>query len=202
MLRILYNLMRSGKIPHLPLYTGGLMKKISRVYDVHCYGVPRIRPGFEVSDIPQLPVFYDELLNGKYFRESSIVLISSGMMNKKTLSNRLAQQWFMRKNFGIALVGYQSPDSPGYSLLNSEKGKGFMFGDRKTVRQCSVGNFRFTSHAILDDLVDYIQDVKPKQLFIVHGDIEASENLAIKVSEILPGTRIAIPVTGNPYILE
>ncbi len=199
MLRLLYSLMRKGSIPHLPLYTGGLMRKISIIYDHYCYSVPRKEPGFEVSDIPQEKIRYDEIYTGKYFKEPSIVLVPSGMMNQGTLSYKLALKWFMHRNFGIATVGYQDEDSPGYKLEQSEGGEEFKFGYRKVKRSCSYKKFRFTSHAVMEDILNYISITKPKQVFVVHGETEASEKLALNIQERFPECRAIIPVIGKHY---
>lgn len=200
-LKIFYDLMRKGSIPTLPIYSGGLGRKISRVYDRYCYTEPMVRPGFEVSDIPQQIIKREELFTAKYFKEPSIVIASSGMLNKGTISFRLAEKWFMEKDFGIAMVGYQDEDSNGFSLLNSEKGKPFKWAGRKAIRSCEVDKFRFTSHALPEDMLEYIERVKPSILFIVHGDIDSCEAMAAEVTGRMPQTRVIIPEAKRQYEL-
>ncbi|MBM2815885.1 MAG: hypothetical protein HW421_2647 [Ignavibacteria bacterium] len=199
MLKLLYRLMYKCTIPNLPIYTGGLAKKISRVYDKYCYTVPMLEPGFEISDIPQEKIIYDELYTGKYFKESAILVLPSGMMNRGTLTHRLAYEWFRRKNFGIAIVGYQSPDSPGSVLLNSETGKIFEFGSRKVERRCSLERFRFSSHASFNGIYNYILQTKPKELFIFHGSDESCDALAESVSDSRLPTKIHVAEQGREY---
>ncbi len=201
MLKLVYELMRGGSIPYLPVYTAGLGKKISKVYDRYNYTVPRIEEGLKLSDIPQERIEYDNLFTGKYFKEPSLVLVSSGMVNKGTLAYNLAERWMMYKNFGIAIVGYQDEDTPGYRLVKSEKGKQFIFGGKKAKRACMLDVFRFTSHASLGGLLGYISDVHPKRLFIVHGDANAAGNLALNVSRLFADIKISIPGTGKKYDL-
>jgi cleavage and polyadenylation specificity factor subunit 3 len=198
-LKILYDLMRKGSIPHLPIYTKGLSQKISKVYDHYCYAVPMMEPGFEVSDIPQRKLYYHDLNSGLLFKESSIVVVPSGMIVKDTISHRLALKFFKEKNSGIAIVGYQDESTPGWQLQNSQKDIEFLFGNKKIKRVCNVEKFRFTSHALIDDILTYINEVKPNNLFIIHGDKNASENLAAKVSEMLPETTVIIPEIGYSY---
>lgn len=201
LLTMLYRMMRANEIPHLPLYTGGLCRKISRVYDVYCYAAPNINPGFEISDIPQIPLDYDKLLNDKYFTTPSIVLATSGMINPGTVSHTLAQRWFRHANFGIALIGYQQEDAPGYALLRSEKGRPFLFGASSHRRSCDVRHFRLSAHANRNDLLRYIADVRPKSLYLVHGDSEACEWIGRETMERLPQTKVCIPALGKPYAL-
>jgi Cft2 family RNA processing exonuclease len=197
----LYRLMQRGTIPTLPLYTAGLGRKLNKVYDTYCYKEPTIRPGFEISDIPQLMINQRDVGSGDYLKEPSIVLASSGMLHKDTTSFQLAKIWFSKPNFGICFVGYQDPDAPGTSILHSKKNEPFSFAGATVKRSCSVERFRFSAHATGDDLVSYILDIRPKLLVITHGSIESCEKLALIVREALPRTRILIPRAGVPYLL-
>lgn len=198
-LKILHNLMIHGDIPHLPIYTGGLANRISLYYDKYCYTVPMVNPGFEISDIPQERILRSELMKGKYLREPSIVVASSGMINEGTISYDLAKRWMRTPNFGIAFVGYQDEDEPGYALLKSKKDKEFKFGKIKIKRSCHLDDFRFSSHASLEGLTGFIGEVKPKHLFIVHGEADSSENLAAMVHDRHKDIRIYLPEIGRSY---
>ncbi len=200
-LKILQDLMIHGDIPHLPLYSGGLADRISLYYDKYCYTVPMVRPGFEISDIPQEKILRSELMKGKYLREPSIVIAGSGMVNSGTISYELAKRWMRSRNFGIAYVGYQDPDQEGYALLHSEKDKEFKFGNIKAKRKCKVDSFRFSSHASLEELLEFIGEVNPKYLFIVHGEQDSSENLAMLVQERYKKIMIILPEIEKIYPL-
>lgn len=200
-LKILYDLMRKGSIPVLPIYTGGIGQRISIIYDKYCYSVPMMNPGFEVSDIPQIRIRYDELSSGDYFKEPGIVVTSNGMMQQGTVSYKLALKWFRLKNFGIAIVGYQDDNSPGWQLQRSEIDKEFEYGDKKVKRSCRLDTFRFTSHSSLSGIVDYISEVKPNQVFAVHGSEDSCENMCLSVQTVLPDCGTVIPILGKEYIL-
>jgi len=193
--------MQNNSIPNLTIYTGGLGKIISGFYDKYCYSVPMVKPGFEISDIPQEYIIWDELLTGKYFKEPSIVVASSGMMNKGTASYQLAQRWMKLKNSGIAFIGYLDESSPGYELLHSDMNKDFKFAGKKERRMCEVKNFRFTSHAYLNDILNYISDIKPSKIYINHGDLLSSENLSMRISQNLNNTQIYLPEKKKTYKL-
>lgn len=201
-LRTLYTLMRKGSIPTVPIYTGGLGVKINKVYDQYCYTEPLRTPGFEVSDIPQERIRFESLFTNDYMRHPSIVVASSGMMSKGTTSYALATAWMQKPNFGIAVIGYQDPDSPGFGLLHSSPNRPFDFGGRTLQRSCMLDRFRFSAHASLEGLLGLIMDVRPSTLCIVHGEPEACDHLALCVRERLPGTRIIIPRLGRAYEIE
>lgn len=200
-LTTLYSAMRRGSIPHLPIWTGGMMLPINKIYDAYCYTEPMKVPGFEISDIPQRRLTRDSIRTGEPLREPSIVVVPSGMMNSHTMSHDLARQWFPKKSCGIAILGYQDPATPGAALVESVAGKPFMFGKDEVRRLCDVERFRFSAHASLDTLVDYVDDVRPSVLVIVHGEREACECLALAVLERRPGIRIIIPRAGQKYSL-
>jgi len=201
MIPLLYNLMRKGSIPHMPIYSGGIGVRISKVYDQYCYSDPMRRPGFEVSDVPQQRLRRDELLSGDYFREPSIVLAPSGMVNPGTMSYTLCREWFSKPAYGIAFIGYQDPSTPGFGLLHSEKKKPFDFGNARCTRVCDVERFRFSGHASREHLLELAVDVRPKTVVVAHGDAESCESLAAGIHERLPGTRIIIPRHGASYSL-
>jgi Cft2 family RNA processing exonuclease len=198
-LKVVSNLMNSGKIPRLPIYTGGMSKRIGKIYDRYTHTVPRTEPGFELSSIPQVNVIYEKMMNEKFFNEPAIVIISSGMLNVGSPSHTLAQRWMEMENFGIGIMGYQDPSTPGYELLQSTKNEEFMMGGEATTRKCEVDRFRFSAHASREHLLNYVYTVKPKHLFLVHGDSAAAESIGAAVKKKLPETKVTIPTLGTSY---
>lgn len=201
LLRVIYSLMRKGTIPTLPIYAGGMGAQISKIYDQYCYTEPMMEPGFEVSDIPQHRIHVNDLFNDEYLKNPSVVIAASGMLNKGTLSHSLAKSWMTRPAFGVAFIGYQDPDSPGWQLANSVAGTPFSFGNKQLSRSCRVERFRFSAHASKDGLVDFITDVRPGTVCIMHGSPNACDALALAVHEQLPKARIIIPALGRPYVV-
>jgi Cft2 family RNA processing exonuclease len=201
-IKIVSNLMNAGKIPRLPIYTGGMSKKISKVYDRYCYAVPRVEAGFELSSIPQQPLPYNDLLAAKYFKEPSIVIASSGMLNAGSPSFRLAERWMEIPHFGIGIMGYQDPSAPGYDLMHSERNKDFAMAGKTYNRKCHLEKFRFSAHASRETLLNYVFDVRPKHLFLVHGEPAAAESLGAVIKEHLPQTHIYLPTLGKSYLLD
>lgn len=201
-MKIVSNLMNSGKIPRLPLYTGGMSKRIAKIYDRYAHSVPRTEPGFALSGIQQTSVVYDKMLAEKFFHEPSIVIISSGMLNVGSPSYALAQRWMEMEHFGIGIMGYQDPSTPGYELLHSTKGEQFIMATKPTTRVCDVERFRFSAHAARELLLEYIVSVKPKHLFLVHGDMAAAESVGAEVKSRLADTKVYIPRLGASYRME
>ncbi|MBL0321936.1 MAG: MBL fold metallo-hydrolase [Ignavibacteria bacterium] len=202
MLALLYAMMRRGSIPYLPIHTGGMGTRISKIYDQYCYSDPMRRPGFEISDVPQEPIHRFDLDTGSYMKTPSIVLASSGMVNPGTISFNLAQRWMAKPKFGIAFIGFQHPTSPGYQLMNSKPKTPFDLAGARVSRTCEIERFRFSAHASREGLVSLAMDVRPSTVVIMHGEPEACDGLALEIRERLPGTRIIIPRLGVPYALN
>ena len=200
-LRIIPELMIRSSIPNLPIYTAGLAVKISKVYDKYCYSREMIHQGFEISDIKQINIDYSEILTGKYFKEPSIVIVASGMVNKRTYSFKLAEQWLRYPNFGIAFIGFLDESTPGWALMNSPENIEFQWAGKKRIRKCKIGEFRFSSHSDLNSLLKFISDTLPARLFIVHGDQTASDNLAEQVYKLHPLIEIIRPEQSKDYNL-
>ena len=197
---MLHELQRKGMIPHLPIYSGGMSKAISSVFDRYCYTSPRMNPGFEISDIAIHPMPYEELSKAPFFSTPSIVLASSGMMHPQTTSHKLAMQWMQKSTCGILFNGWQEPDSPGYALSKSELGKPFLFSGHRIERKCAVKNIRMSAHARKRDVLSLIQDIRPKTLVLIHGETVSCEAIASEAMDMFNGeVKIILPMQGEIY---
>ena len=198
-LTIIHALMRRGSIPNLPVYAGGMAVSVNKVYDQYCYQEPVKIPGFEISDIPFTRLTHDALAKGDFMKTPSIVVAASGMMSKDTMSFKLALKWLPQRRFGIAFVGYQDPSSPGSQLLHSPDNEPFDLAGRLVKRRCEIERLRFSAHASRSSIVDYISDVRPSSVVIIHGEPNACDALGLAIRERLPGIRILVPRKGVPY---
>lgn len=203
-LTLLHNLMRKGSIPEIDIYTGGMGREISDIYDIHRYNTVRINKDLQLKDISQLPIDFEELLTAKYFKVPSIVLASSGMMFEGTTSFALAQRWLKEKNFGIFFVGYVTPDSPGYTVLNSKAGDIIKLSEtsEKIKVACEIDYFRLTSHSNREDLISLVKKLKPKTVILVHGDENGIEWMEKELLNLFPSINIIKPKIGEDYSIN
>lgn len=200
-LTLLWSMMRRGQIPRVPIFTGGIAIPISKVFDRNCYSEWAARPGFELRDIPKVKIGRREFNPKELLREPSISVVTNGMVKEGSLAYKIAVEFMERKNCLIGYMGYQDDREPGYQLLHSEKGKAFQFGSRKVTRKCELGDFRLSSHAEPQMLIDYIKSVTPSKVFLVHGDSESIENMAEHLYDEIPGLSITIPQAAKWYNL-
>lgn len=203
-LTLLHTMMSKGSIPHVDIYTSGMAREISDVYDLHRFNTKRIKTDFRIKEIPQLPIIQDELLTGKYFKTPSIVLASSGMMIEGTTSFAIAQRWLKEKNFGIFFVGYVDPLTPANKILSSKTGDTIRLTDTSDEIKvaCEVETFRLTSHSNREELIDIVKRLKPKTVILVHGEKDGFDWLGHEILIKRSIIRVILTEIGKEYKIE
>jgi Cft2 family RNA processing exonuclease len=201
MLAVIWKLMLKKKLPVIDIYTAGLSRKINRVYDYNRYVVNMCDPEFELKNIPQKN-YYELKSIEELFKEPCIILASSGMMLPGTLSYKLALRWLRQKNAAIFTVGYMDKSTPGYKIANTSKGGKIKIGNRKeeTV-ECTIKNFRFSSHANRDGLQKIVDKLKPSTVILVHGEPEAIDWMGSVILKKVKGIKVFKGETGKEIIL-
>ena len=202
MLATVCKLMQKGKIAPVDIYTGGIGKKISRVYDYNRYVVNMIDPEFELSNIPVKDLNEVGDVND-LFKHPSVVLASSGMMIRGTASFNLARTWLKRKNSAIFTVGYMDPETPGYIIANSKCGDKIQLNrfSEQTEVNCEIINFRFSAHAKREDLISFVKKLKPENVIMVHGDSEAIDWIGAAILKAFPNIRVNAAERGKEILL-
>ena len=62
--------------------------------------------------------------------------------------------------------------------------------------RCQLEQFQFSAHASRESILEYIKQVAPKKLVLVHGDVPAVEWMRASAAAALPGTEIIVPPPG------
>ena len=205
---ILYSIHRfkqEGLIPlKTPVYYGGLSAKVMRLYDLFEHRTRRIPTDFifkEQVEMVSLPRRSKGMMRCE---PGNIYLVSSGMMTEKTLSNTLAEQVLPNPANSILFVGYCDPDSPAGMLKTIATGQTVCMsshGSPVSVK-CEMDSFDFSGHSDREVLVDYVRNLHPKRVVLVHGDLEAIEWMRNRLSQELPDITIIIPEFGKTCILS
>lgn len=202
MLTTIWKLMQKGKTAPVDIYTGGIGKKINRVYDYNRYVINTVDPEFELSNIPVKDINTVEDIN-EFFKQPCIVLASSGMMIRGTASFNLARTWLNRKHSAIFTVGYMDPETPGYIIANAKRGDKIQlteFSEQKEVK-CKIKNFRFSAHARREDLISIVKALKPENIILVHGDSEAIDWIGATILKKFSKVRVLAAVQGKEILL-
>ena len=192
-----------GLIPEeTPVYTAGLMRAISDVYDKTRFSTPRLNPDFEVYGVPQSRLPRSQTATQLALSEPSIHIVGSGMMFERTISNRLAQHLVESEKNGIFMVGYTRPDSPGHRLLEARRagiGTKAVIDENKGPQpvRCDVERFRFSGHSHRRDLLNLVERIMPERIILVHGETEARTWMKDNIEYFYPEIDVLSPETGQ-----
>lgn len=186
----------------IPVYTAGSMRAVADLYDKSRHTTPRLDPEFQVFGVSQKRLPRSTKATQEALSQPSIHVMSSGMMFERTISNRLAQQLVEDEKNGIFLVGYAKDDSPAHHLLEAvQQGKGTEVTlDRLIGPQpinCDVERFRFSGHSHRRELLQIVEQLKPKKIVLVHGETEARDWMADNIRYFYPEAEIFRPEQGE-----
>ncbi len=206
---ILYHLtllISRGEIPDVPIYVDSPMAtQVTRIFekkthylddefhDAHeeigaIFGSPRIHYVGSVSDSKSVTSS----------DRPSVVISASGMCEFGRILHHLKHGISNPRN-SVVIVGYQAPHTLGRRLVEQET-RVRIFGDwfeRKA--EVAVLN-AFSAHADRTDLIEYAKGVKPKKVFLVHGEERARTALAAALKEEgIP--EVFMPARGERYEL-
>ena len=194
-----YLQLQKGRIGKRPIFIGGLGKNFSAIYDKLAKRSPRFHP-----DLKLLNHGMPEVMDGKKVRnfkprKGDLYLISSGMMTEKTLSNTLGQKFLENPKNSIFFVGYCDSESPAGRLLDTKPGEYVVLESLAGEQQvnCKVQHFDLTSHALREDILDYILKVNPRVCMLVHGDTEALAWFQGQLATLRPEMKVVIPPAGE-----
>lgn len=187
----------------VPIYTAGSMRAVADVYDKTRFITPRLDPDFEVFGVEQRRLPRSETAVQEALRGPSIHVVSSGMMFERTISNRLAQQIVEDEKNGILLVGFAREDSPAHRVLEAaEQGKGtkVVLDETRGPQpvNCEVGRFRFSGHSHRRDLIQLVEEMKPRKVVLVHGEEEARTWMADNIRFFYPDVELHLIESGQP----
>lgn len=207
---ILEKLRRSNRIPPIHLYVDSPMAtNITEVFDKHL-------------DSEELSVAFKNYLKKegdpfgmgtvRYLRTveeskslndstgQKIILAGSGMCEGGRILHHLRNN-IDKDNTIVLLVGYQAQGTLGRRLAEGAK-KVKIFGLEHGVRASVRTIDNLSSHADREDLKSFIRGLapRPKNIFLVHGDVEQRKNLADQLKD-LGIDRVETPLFGEEYDL-
>lgn len=206
---ILKGAMERKEISEFPVYVDGMVRDVNAVYTQYADELQRpLRRKAEQGE----PLFYSDMIKkveSPGERESILagdpccIVASSGMLNGG-ISNYYASQLVSNRKNLIAITGYQAEGTPGRALEDlskqeaSENRVWFLDDERFDVK-CRVVRYRLSAHADSKELLDLVEKVQPRNLFLVHGDAEAREELFKSVHKACPAVEAKLPENGQAY---
>ena len=201
LLMFLHSKMNRGKLTEVNIFTGGISRKFAHLYDLNRFLINRKFDKIKLSEIEQFNYF--DVVNPDYYkRHPSIILASSGMMLENTMSNKLMKYWLHHKSFGIFIVGYMDPSTPGYKIAKSTQGEEIEIGmDKKVIIKCSVNRFHFPSHSTREELLEIAEKLKPSRVVLIHGEPEGKDWLGDQILKSNGNIRVHSASIGNSITL-
>ncbi|SEF47311.1 metallo-beta-lactamase family protein [Caloramator fervidus] len=130
-----------------------------------------------------------------------VIISSSGMCEAGRIRHHLKYNLW-RKDSTIVFVGYQAEGTLGRRILDGSK-KVKIFGEEIAVNAKIVNMPGLSGHADLQGLINWFKNIKggvKKQIFITHGEIDASLNFK-NIIENFTSTKCIIPNYLEEYIL-
>jgi len=190
-----------GIIPErTPIIIGGLSTKMTVLYDKFSKSTRRTRPGFEILQDMDLVTGNKRKRTPIEYKPGAIYCLSSGMMSEKTVSNVFARGFLPTPANSLLFVGYADPETPAGKIKQADTGDVIRLdGHNKVPLNCRVEEFDFSGHATREEILNYAIKVKPKNLFLVHGDPPATAWFQAELQKALPNTKVVIPMPQEEY---
>jgi Cft2 family RNA processing exonuclease len=192
-LLILASTIASGLIPKFPIFVDGMVRSICDAFtelidympaELQNYHRNARQPLFwrrEGRSMPAVVRLTPEdrplVLTGR----PKVVIASSGMLVGGP-SVRYARFFASRPECAIFLTGYQDEESPGRRLLELKTGDTWKFPDGEEVTMaCRVARYNLSAHADQVQLCQFVSQVKPSSIALVHGEPAAIQTLRSKL---------------------
>ncbi len=132
--------------------------------------------------------------------EPKIIISASGMCDIGRIKHHLKHNLWNPINT-ILFVGYQAPGTLGNRIVSGEKSVK-IFGEEIAVNAEIVYIDGYSGHADQNGLLDFVDNfkIKPKGIFLVHGDLDAQIVLKEKIDKLTKHkSQIIIPSFGEEY---
>lgn len=206
----LHILSDKNRIPSIPIYVDSPMAtNATSIFRVHqeCYD-EETRKAF--LDHHKNPFGFNDLhyitgqeeskeLNAR--TEPVIIISASGMCEAGRILHHLLHNIEDSRNT-ILIVGYMAENTLGRRILE-EQPEVKIFGDYYKLKAEVVNMDTFSAHADYNDILNYIGKLdyhKLKQIFLVHGEQQAQNNLKSLLEE--KGYNTTIMKAGQKYTIQ
>ncbi len=202
-LAMLHRFKSESLIPnHTPVYIGGLSTKMTHIYDRFSDVSRRHLPGFRFLKDMEIEGGNRKRKGPIPFGSGCIYALSSGMMSENTVSNIFARQGILEnKRNGLFFVGYCDPETPGGKIRAAKPGQIIQLDSEHggVPLNCEMRIFDFSGHSTRNDIADYAVKLRPKKIFLVHGDDDAVEWFRQELQQRLPDSQIIVPLPGEEH---
>lgn len=155
---------------------------------------------FEFSNLRYTKTTEESMALNK-FQFPKVIISSSGMATAGRVRHHLKHNLWDKKN-SLLFVGYQANGTLGRILLDGVKNVKIL-GEEIKVGAEIYSLEGFSGHADQNMLIEWINKfkIKPKKIFIVHGEEEAAEALSVLIDHLY-NIKTIIPNFGDSFKIE
>jgi metallo-beta-lactamase family protein len=203
LLHVIAQLKAAGRLPaHLPVYLDSPMAvSATQLFGEHMGAHRMARAELEaMARGTTLVHTADESKALARLHGPRVILAASGMATGGRVLHHLALYAGGHRNL-ILLTGHQSPGTRGARLAAGEKSIR-IHGQEVEIRAEVVQLSGASAHADAVQLVEWLGQMSPppQRVFVVHGDMEASDALRQRIDHGL-GWEATVPMAGRRYLL-
>lgn len=187
-----------------PIYIGGLSTKMTTIYDKFSDVTRRNLRGFKFLTDMELAGGNKRRVGPIPFHNGCIYALSSGMMSEKTVSNNFARQGVLENaRHGLFFVGYADSETPGGKIRAARQGDMIELDPAypPVKLNCEVKAFDFSGHSTRAAIADFAVRVRPRKVFLVHGDEGAMAWFKEELERRLEGVEVVIPEPGVEFVI-
>jgi len=207
----LHKLHSSGSIPELPIFVDSpLATRTTDIFKLHPEVYDAEIRAFILADNNSNPFGFDKLQYTQSVEQSKalnerkgpmIIISASGMMEGGRILHHLRSRIEDPRNT-ILITGWQAPNTLGRRIVEKEQTVR-IFGDEFQMKAHVEVQTGFSGHADHDGLMDFVRvmEKRPEQTFIVHGEEEASQNLANDLRTELGLKNVVIPESLQSFVV-
>jgi metallo-beta-lactamase family protein len=209
LLYLIRELEEEDKIPVLPVYVDSPMAiEALNIFENH---ISDFDLGARVQKIMGKDIFRthdlhicrskEESISINNVKSHAIIISASGMVTGGRILHHMARILPDPKNT-VLLIGYQAEGTRGRTL--QEKKETVTIHGKKVPVSAQIEDIDgFSGHADYNEMLAWLMPFNkaPKKVFIVHGNEEASAEMARKIKDKY-GWNVVIPATGDSFELD
>ncbi|HLC39582.1 MAG TPA: MBL fold metallo-hydrolase [archaeon] len=147
-----------------PLYMDGMAKKATTVINQHKHLLAD--PNKLDEALQKVTYVKSDKMRKAIIKKPCAVLTTSGMLTGGAVVFYL-KRLFNNKNSSLLLTGYQLPDTPGKTLLETGR---YVAKDLSLDLKMFVKRLDFSAHVGRTGLFDFLKKQNPEKIFCIHGD--------------------------------
>ncbi|MDH4321489.1 MAG: MBL fold metallo-hydrolase [Desulfobulbaceae bacterium] len=207
----LHKLFKEGRIPPLPVYVDSpLATRVTDIFRLHPEAYDAETRSFLLRDAHNDPFGFETLRYTRDVEESkeismlsmpAIIISASGMMENGRILHHLKRR-ISDERTTILVTGWQAPNTLGRKIVENMPVVPIL-GREYALRARVENQPGFSCHADRQELLDWAGSMrlKPRHVFLVHGEEESSQSLAEALRTELGFANVEIPEPHQTFEL-